>query len=151
MILDVRRLSEVAMQTETNPYEAPTQRTADSSRGRIRLPLEGWFLVCFWILEGGAKAIFISAGVSRGFNPIPEIATIYTTWNRLYFLLAASFIIVETIGPWIGLLYLIRYRYTDTPFDNVMWIILKRASVISVLFALLLMLLCEVATLFAVP
>ncbi len=131
------------MQSDSNPYTSPTAIGTEVVPTDFRRPAFGTFLIGLWILEGGLKAYVLGAGFMHGFSPFPYIADEYHSWNRLVFLLASSFFIIETIGPWIGIYYLTGRRSRTIPFTTALLRTLKIAGGVAIIATLLLMMYCE--------
>jgi hypothetical protein len=123
------------MESEANPYESPAALSAEESAPSIRRPAFGTFLIGLWILEGAFKAYLLGAGFLKGFNPLQYLADDYHTWNPIIFFLVASFFIIETIGPWIGVYYLTGRRSRTISFDKAIERILKVAGGVTIVLS----------------
>jgi len=128
------------MQSEINPYESPIAAGVEVTATELRRPAVGTFLMVIWILEGGLKTSLLGAALVRGINPLQNLAREYHSWHPLWFLLVVSFLIVETIGPWIGVYYLTGRRARTISFERAMLRTLQVAVGIAVAGTLLLML-----------
>lgn len=127
-----------------NPYEAPTlPNDTEVKQEEIVRPVFGTFLLCYWLLEGGFKAYLLGSALARGFNPIPLFVESYSACHWLIFFLVSSFLIFETIGPWIGVYYLTGRRSRTIPMNFAMFKTLKVAGGLAILGTLLLMFYCE--------
>ena len=113
-----------------NPYEAPVEPEDAEDAGPFdetqRTPFVAKALVSVWVLEGGLKAFFVI-----GLSP-PDALDMarqgYLNSGTLTFLLAAMFILIETIGPWIGVYYLTGARMRNLGFETAIWRTIKAAT-----------------------
>lgn len=135
------------MATRENPYEAPRAEcdTQDTAPSEIRRPPFGTFLIVVWLLEGGFKTYLVGNGLSSGFNPLPFIVREYQQTSLWLFLLISSFLIIETIGPWVGIYYLTGRRARTLPFETALYRTLKVAGIFAIALTFILMLYCQVA------
>ena len=133
------------MQAETNPYETPVATEAEVATAELRRPLMGTILIGVWLLEGGFKACLLSLALASGSNPLENLAQQYSSWNRLFFFLASSFMITETIGPWFGVYYLTGRRAKTIPFETAIVRTLLVSGGVAIGITLLLMAYCELA------
>lgn len=131
------------MQAQPNPYESPLDIDVEAPKAELRRTGVGTFLLVVWVLEGGLKAALVVAGLMHGFNPLQSAAVEYHAWHPLWFFPALSFLIVETIGPWIGIYYLTGRRARTIPFETAMIRTLLVAASSAIGATLLLMLYCE--------
>ena len=131
--------------TEPNPYEPPSESSAAPAEETTehQRPSIGTVLIFVWLLEGGIKAFVLGTAFQGGFNPVREFALEYRQWNPVVYFLVASFFVIETIGPWIGIYYLTGQRARTIPFLEALWKTLKLAGVIALTSAMLLVLYCE--------
>lgn len=133
------------MQSQTNPYQSPTEVALEVPATELRRTGLGTFWVVIWILEGGLKASLVVAALWHGFHPLQSLAQEYRAWHPLWFFLLLSFFIVETIGPWIGIYYLTGRRARTIAFEAAMMRTMLVACGSAIGAALLLMLYCELA------
>lgn len=131
------------MAVETNPYESPAAIDATELPTDLRRPPIGTFLVGIWLLEGGFKAYLVGVGLMRDSNPLHDMAQGYHAWNRVAYFLVTALLIIETIGPWIGVYYLTGRRARTIAFERALLYTLAVAGVASVVLSLVLMLYLE--------
>ncbi len=131
--------------TSENPYESPAIEGDVEAIAPLRRPAFGTFLIALWIVEGGFKAGLLATAFLSGFNPLAGLAVEFRSWNRLTFLLVALFMIVETIGPWIGIYYLTGRRARTIPFERALGRTLGVAGLAALVLTLGLMLGLELA------
>jgi hypothetical protein len=134
------------MDSNINPYETPLEVARESPPEELRRPAMGTALLVLWLVEGGLKAFFVGSALAQGFNPLHSLVEVYPTWNRLLLFALLAFMIVETIGPWIGIYYLTGRRARTIPFDTAMVRTLSIAAGIALGMTMLLMLYCELAS-----
>lgn len=128
------------MSEETNPYTVTTATESDAGSlvdsEEIRRPWYGTVLICFWTLEGGVKAWMLGRMLLDGFNPLSDIRHDYQTTNQVLFFVIAWYLLVETIGPWIGIYYLTGRRSRTIPFERALLrTLLLSATVVAVMIA----------------
>jgi hypothetical protein len=131
------------MASEANPYEAPVATGEEIPAPELQRPPMGTMLIGLWFLEGGIKACLVVASLLNGFHPLQSMVEVYSSWNRLIFFLALSFIIVETIGPWIGIYYLTGKRSRTLPFEWAMFHTLWVSAGAALVATAMLMSYCE--------
>lgn len=132
------------MQSEPNPYESPVAIGVEIPAVELRRPGIGTFLIVVWVLEGGLKASLLVVTLTRGLDPLQSLVHEYQVWHPLWFFLALLFLIVETIGPWIGIYYLTGRRARTITFESAMIRTLLVACGSAFGGTFLLMLYCEV-------
>jgi hypothetical protein len=137
------------MQSEPNPYESPRATGEEIPSTDIRRPALGTFLIGLWVFEGGFKVyvlVYVLVGAFlRGIDPLQYLAAEYRSWNRLVFFLASTFVMIETIGPWIGVYYLTGRRSRTIPFGAALFRTLMVAGGVALIATSMLMLWCELA------
>ena len=136
------------MANRENPYESTNAKydIPDLSSTEIRRPLFGTFLIVFWLLEGGFKTYLLVKALFSGFAPFQSIVRAYQHTTLWWFFLISSFLIIETIGPWIGIYYLTGRRAQTIPFEIAFYRILKAAGISTIAIAFALILYCYVAS-----
>lgn len=135
------------MAMQANPYEPPIADciAPQAASSEIRRPAFGTFLIGLWLLEGSVKVYLVFRILILGFNPIPFIVQDYHQSSLWVFFLISSFMIIETIGPWIGIYYLTGRRARTIPFEKALYRTLKTAGAIAIVTTLALMLYCQFA------
>ena len=136
------------MATGENPYEASRVEsdTPDISPSEISRPPFGTFLIVVWLLEGGFKGYLLAKAIVSGFNPFPFIVREYQQTALWLFLLISSFLIIETIGPWVGIYYLTGRRARTIPFESALYRTLKVAGISAFAITFAIMLYCHFAS-----
>lgn len=135
------------MQLESNPYQSPAESGAQEAAPVLRRPAAATFLLGLWLLEGSVKACIVGAALAQGLQPCDLLAREYAGWSRISFLLVASFLLVETIGPWIGVYYLTGRRSRTIPIEKATFRILVAACSAALILTLGLMLCLELTAL----
>jgi hypothetical protein len=125
--------------SDVNPYESPASITVEKPAEELRRPPLGTFLIGLWLVEGGIKAFVVIAGIYNGVDPREVLPAEYSMRTSLVFSLIASFLIVETIGPWIGIYFLTGRRARTIPLEKALFQTLKMAGGIAVVAVLALM------------
>ena len=136
------------MDTEVNPFESPGSEIAvvsvseppGNDPSEIRRTPMGTFLIGVWFLEGGLKVWLLASILYSGFDILQAVVELYRESSAGLYFLVAWLLIIETVGPWIGIYYLTGKRSRTIPTENAFWQIFKVTGGFALVATLLVML-----------
>lgn len=132
------------MTETTNPYQPPevaTEQTVSEPDGSDGCTWR--FFIVLWSLEGAIKlCAFVVLMLRTGFDLEPFVE-MYLYAGHFWFALGYTFFVIETIGPWFGVYYLIRQRREKSSFGEALWKIIVKAGFWSLIITAVTMITCE--------
>ena len=133
-----------AMSSDDNPYKSPA-KVEDG--GWKETPYVGWLatvLLVVWLLEGSVKLFFVAPPIIREGIDLLSLAELYRSTGLGWFAAGCTYFVFETIGPWFGVVYLIRCKRGKLTFEQALWKLLFAVGALSLIITAVLVLSMEI-------
>ena len=121
------------MSSDENPYKSPAKVEDGEPK---ETPYVGWLatvLIVVWLLEGSVKLFFVAPVILREGIDVGGLAELYRSTGLGWFVAGCTYFVFETIGPWFGVVYLIRCKRGKLTFEQALWKLLLVVGTISLI------------------